>query len=508
MPPTDIAIRSQIMQKRVPVGGMPTPSAFSFRCLVRTLAALFILASFTTVVAAQSAQPHTAAVTSGAASTASTADRDTHEFTLANGLRLIVKEDHRAPTVAHQVWYKTGSVDEVSGTTGVAHMLEHMMFRGTPAYPAGEFSRTVAALGGRENAMTSRDFTMYYQQAEKSHLPKLMAMEADRMVNLKMSREDFQREMKVVMEERRLRTDDSASGTVYEQLMATMYSASPYRHPIVGWMDDLRNMKPDDALQWYRRWYTPNNVIVVIVGDVDPKAVRAMAERTYGKVKPRALPARTLRDEPEQKGIKRIEVKAPAENPSVTLAFKTPRLTDVEKDTDVYALEVLAAVLSGYDNARLDRLLVRERRLADNAGAGYDGVGRGPSMFTLEATPAAGHTTAELEQALRAEIARIAADGVSDDELRRIKTQVISRQVYKRDSVFGQGMEIGASELSGISWRQLDRILERIRAVTSDEVKAVAGRYFTDDVLTVATLLPQPIDPRKPPRAAPAELRH
>ena len=418
----------------------------------------------------------------------------THEFRLPNGLRLIVKEDHRAPTVVHQVWYRAGSVDEVSGTTGVAHMLEHMMFRGTPAYPAGTFSRTVAALGGRDNAMTSRDYTMYYQQAEKSHLPKLMAMEADRMANLKLSPEDFHREMKVVMEERRLRTDDSPGGTLFEQLMASMYVAAPYRHPIIGWMDDLQHMTPDDALAWYRRWYTPNNAVVVVVGDVDPMAVRALAERTYGRVPSRPLPSRTLREEPPQKGAKRIAVKAPAENPSVVLAFKVPALREVEKAVEPYALDVLAAVLSGYENARLDRRLVREQRMADSVSASYDGLGRGPAMFTLSATPSRGHTTEALEQAMRAEIARIADEGVSAQELRRIKTQLVANQVYKRDSVFGQGMEIGIAEMSGISWRQLDRMLERIQGVTSEQVQAVARRYFGGDGLTVATLLPQPLD--------------
>ena len=462
-------------------------------------AAVLVLAlSAPALVGAQTPAPLDAPRTD-ALRTEARAAATTHEFRLRNGLRLIVREDHRAPTVVHQVWYRAGSVDEVSGTTGVAHMLEHMMFRGTPAYPAGTFSRIVAELGGRDNAMTSRDYTMYYQQAEKSHLPKLMAMEADRMANLKMAPDDFSREMKVVMEERRLRTDDSPSGTLFEQLMANMYVASPYRHPIVGWMDDLQHMTLDDALDWYRRWYTPANAVVVVAGDVDPQAVRAMAERTYGRVATRPLPARTLREEPPQKGIKRIAVKVPAENPSVVLAFKTPALRDVEKDADPYALDVLAAVLSGYENARLDRLLVREQRMADSVSAGYDGLGRGPAMFTLSATPAKGHTTEALEQAMRTEVARIAREGVSAQELRRIKAQLVASQVYKRDSVFGQGMEIGIAEMSGISWRQLDRMLERIQSVTSEQVQAVAARYFGDDALTVATLVPQPLDGKARP---------
>src|SRR5437868_6474192 len=378
----------------------------------------------------------------------------TTEFRLSNGLRLIVKEDHRAPTVAHQVWYRTGGIDEVSGTTGVAHMLEHMMFKGTPKVGPGEFSKQVAALGGRENAMTNRDFTMYYQQISKQYLPKMMELEADRMNNLIIKKDEFEREMKVVMEERRLRTDDSARGRVYEQLLATVFTAAPYRHPVIGWPDDLVNMRVEDVQAWYRSWYVPDNVLLVVTGDVKPAEVRAMAERTYGKLKPHPLPIRKDQVEPPQNGVKRIWVKAPAENPYLVMAYKVPRLHDVEKDVDPYALEVLSAVLNGYDNARLNRELVREQRLADDVNVGYDSINRGESLFVLDGTPADGHSTEEIERALREAIQRIAREGVSADELKRVKAQVVASQIYKRDSVFGQGMEIGISEISGISWRQ------------------------------------------------------
>ncbi|TWG83839.1 zinc protease [Cupriavidus gilardii J11] len=444
----------------------------------------------------------------GAVVRGTVADSGTTEFQLANGMRVIVKEDHRAPTVAHQVWYRVGGIDEVSGTTGVAHMLEHMMFKGTPKVGPGEFSRQIAALGGRENAMTNRDFTMYFQQIGKQHLQRMMELEADRMANLIIKRDDFDREMRVVMEERRLRTDDSARGTVYEQLLATVYTAAAYRHPVIGWMNDLQNMRVEDVRKWYREWYVPNNAILVVAGDVNAAEVRAMAERTYGRLKPRALPERKPQLEPPQLGAKRIWVKAPAENPYVVLAYKVPRLRDVEKDVDPYALEVLAAVLNGYDNARLTRELVRVRRLADDVNVGYDSINRGESLFVMDGTPANGHSTEEIERALRAEIDRIAREGVSADELQRVKAQVVASQIYKRDSVFGQGMEIGIAEIAGISWRDIDRILERIKQVTPEQVKAVAAKYFSEDNLTVATLLPQPIDPNKPKQQAPAGLRH
>ncbi len=432
----------------------------------------------------------------------------TTEFKLSNGMRVIVKEDHRAPTVAHQVWYRVGGIDEVSGTTGVAHMLEHMMFKGTPKVGVGEFSKQVAALGGRENAMTTRDFTLYYQQIGKQYLPKMMELEADRMANLIIRKDEFEREMKVVMEERRLRTDDSARGTVYEQLLATVYTAAAYRHPVIGWMDDLVNMRVEDVKDWYRDWYAPDNALLVVTGDVSPAEVRTLAERAYGKIKARPLPLRKPQLEPEQKGVRRVWVKAPAENDYVVMAYKVPRLRDVEKDVDPYALEVLSAVLNGYDNARLTRELVREQRLADDVNVGYDSINRGESLFVLDGTPAKGHTTAQIESALRGEIQRIAKEGVSPEELKRVKAQVVAGQIYKRDSVFGQGMEIGVAEISGLSWRQIDRMLDKIKAVTPAQVQAVAAKYFSDDNLTVATLVPQPVDPNKPKTQAPAGLRH
>ena len=223
---------------------------------------------------------------------------DTHEFQLSNGLKLIVREDHRAPTVAHMVWYRAGSMDEINGRTGVAHVLEHMMFKGTDKVKSGEFSRLVAAVGGRENAFTSRDYTAYFQQVEKSKLDEVIKLEADRMSNLNFDDAEFLNEIQVVMEERRLRTEDNPSSLLNESLMATAYMSSPYRHPVVGWMNDLQNMKASDARDWYRAWYKPNNATVVITGDVDAKKVLAIVEKYYGAVAAQELPARKPQVEP------------------------------------------------------------------------------------------------------------------------------------------------------------------------------------------------------------------
>ena len=286
-----------------------------------------------------------------------------HEYKLANGMKVIVKEDHRAPVVVSQVWYRAGSMDELNGTTGVAHVLEHMMFKGTKAVPAGEFSKQIAAAGGRENAFTSRDYTAYFQQLQKSKLALSLKLEADRMHNLVLSPKEFAKEIKVVMEERRLRTDDKPQALVYEKLMAAAYQAHPYHHPIIGWMNDLENMTADDARDWYRRWYAPNNATLVVVGDVKPQEVLKLAERYFGKIKPVALPQRKPQAEPEQRGIKRVTVKAPAKLPYLAMGYHAPALRDPDKDWEPYALEVLAGVLDGNASARLNQALVR--RAAD-----------------------------------------------------------------------------------------------------------------------------------------------
>jgi zinc protease len=433
---------------------------------------------------------------------------DIHEYRLANGLKLIVKEDHRAPTVANMVWYRAGSIDEQNGTTGVAHVLEHMMFKGTKKLKPGEFSKKVAELGGRENAFTSKDYTAYHQQVEKSRLAQVMALEADRMQNLRMDPSEFAKEIRVVMEERRLRTDDQPTALMMEALNATAFTANPYHHPVVGWMDDLQNMTAADALAWYQRWYAPNNAVVVIAGDVNPQQVLKLAEQFFGKIPPKTLPKTKPQDEPKQIGIRRVSVKGPAENPYLVMAYKVPKLLDVEKDDDPFALEVLAAVLDGYDNARLSAKLVRTDRIANSVDAGYDATARGPVLFMLSGEPTRGTSLEQLEVALRGEVERIAKEGVSADELKRVKAQLIASQVYKRDSVFGQAMEIGSMELSGFSYKLIDRMIERLAAVTPAQVQAVAQKYFSDDQLTVATLLPLPITAQAENKPSVQGLRH
>jgi zinc protease len=428
------------------------------------------------------------------------------EHQLANGLRVIVKEDRRAPTVVHMVWYRAGSMDETNGTTGVAHLLEHMMFKGTPAIGAGEFSRLVAASGGRDNAFTNRDYTAYFQQVPRQQLERMMEIEADRMRHLTLDPKEFEQEIKVVMEERRMRTDDQPHAALGEQLHAVAFQAHPYRAPVIGWMSDLEAMTAQDARDWYERWYVPNNAYAVIVGDVDHEKVFSLAEKYYGPLAARPLPARKPQQEPVQAGIRRLVFKAPADMPVLLMAYKAPALRDVDRDVDPYALEILSAILDGHEAARFPRKLVREQRLAVSAGVGYDAIARGPGLFYLQASPSAGHTCAELEAGLRAEIARIARDGVDDKELARARAQLIAGEVYKRDSMFAQAMEIGQLEAAGVSYRQEQRLIEKLQAVTAEEVKSVALRYLVDDALTVAELDPQPL-PEAPRRPA-VTIRH
>nr|WP_198983905.1 pitrilysin family protein [Herbaspirillum sp. ASV7] len=429
------------------------------------------------------------------------------EFVLGNGMKVIVKEDRRAPIAVQMVWYKVGAIDEFNGTTGVSHALEHMMFKGTRHHKVGEFSRLVAELGGQENAFTANDYTAYFQQIEKGQLEKVMALEADRMANLQFDAGEFAKEIRVIMEERRWRTDDQPMGLLNEALNAAAWTAHPYHHPVVGWMDDLQHMSVQDIAAWYRRWYAPNNATLVVAGDVDAQRVLALAKTYFGKIPARPIVRGKPQNEPTQLGLRRVTVKAPAENPYVVMAFKVPSLRDVEQDQDAYALDVLSAVLDGYDNARLSAHLVRTGNQATAVGASYDGVARGPVLFTLEGSPAEGVSTEQLEGLLRAEVTKVASEGVSEQELQRVKTQLIAAQVYKRDSVFGQAMEIGMMEAAGIGQKNIERIIERLKSVTAAQVQAVAQRYFKDDNLTVATLVPLPLEGKRP-APPPAGLLH
>jgi zinc protease len=373
------------------------------------------------------------------------------------------------------------------------------MFKGTPTLGPGEYSKRIAALGGRDNAFTSRDATAYHQQIPASRLREVMELEADRFARNVWTDDEFKREIEVVKEERRQRIDDSPRGQLYEAARAVMFTASPYRRPIIGWMNDLDVMTPQDVREFYQRWYVPGNAAVIVAGDVDVDQVRRWAEQYYGAIAARALPARKPRLEPPQSGPRRIEHRARSSQPFVSLMFKVPQLDPqaLHQDKldpasrDALALTVLAWVLDGHSAARLDRTLVQgEQPVALRAGA-YNGLyGRGPQVFVLDGVPAEGISARQLMDALRAQVSRVAREGIAAVELERVKIQWLASQTYKRDALFSQANEIGNNWLLGLPIDADRRLVQHLRGLTAADVQSVAQRYFGEDQLTEAILVP------------------
>ena len=421
------------------------------------------------------------------------AEPQVHEYQLENGLKILVQEDHRSPAIVSQVWYKVGASNEYGGITGISHMLEHMMFKGTQKHPPGEFSRIIAANGGRENAFTGQDYTAYFQMLEKTRLPVSFELEADRMRNLKLIEAEFAKEHQVVLEERRLRTDDQPRSKMQEHFESVAYSNSPYKNPVVGWPDDVAGLTLDDLRRWYSLWYAPNNATLVVVGDVNPDEVFKQAKKFFGPLKKSVLPAPKLQGEVEQLGLRRLTVKVPAKLPNLVMGYKTPSLKTVADETEAYALEVAAGILDGGNSARFSSRLVRGQQIAAAAGAGYDLYSRLSNLFTLEGTPVQGKSVAELEAALLDEVRRLRDDPISAEELQRVKAQVSASHVYQLDSIMYQAMQIGTAETVGLGWKKVGEYVDKVNAVTAEQVQAVARKYLVDDHLTIAHLEPLPL---------------
>ena len=412
------------------------------------------------------------------------------EFVLENGLKLIVKEDHRAPVVVSQVWYKVGSGYEHSGITGISHMLEHMMFKGTDDFQPGEFSRIIAAQGGTENAFTSYDYTAYFQELEKSRLEVSFELEADRMRDLRLSSDALALEKQVVMEERRLRTDDDPQTLTLEHFRAVAFKNSPYRNPVIGWMTDIKSYELDDVQSWYRQWYAPNNAVVVVVGDVDPSQVRALADKHFGKMAAVELDEIKPEREVPQLGPQRITVQRPAKVPYLLLGYKVPSLATAEVDWEPYALTVLAAIFDANEGARFGKNLRRGRQLAAQLMTDYGLYDHKSTLFVVAGYPTPGTDVDALESAIRQEIARVQRELVTDAELDRIRTQVVAEDVYARDSLFYQAMQLGRLEAIGLGWQRRDEFIDRINSVTVEQVQMVAKKYLVEQGLTVAMLEP------------------
>jgi zinc protease len=418
-----------------------------------------------------------------------------HEFMLDNGLRLIVREDHRTPVVASQVWYKTGSVFEEAGKTGLAHLLEHMMFKGTQKHPMGEFSRIMAENGADENAFTSYDFTAYVQQLEASRLAVSFELEADRMQNVVFDAAEFKKEQQVVLEERRLRTEDDPEALLNELFNASAFQTSPYHHPVIGWMDDITHTTVDDVKQWYQRWYSPNNATVVVVGDVEPQAVLALAKQHFGAIQPFTIKPAPKRTEVPQYGIKRVTLKRPAKVAKLMMGYKTPSITSQAQaqDWQPYALEVLAWVLDGGNSARLSKRVIRGAEIASSLTTDYSLFQRLDGLFILAGTPSQKADVAQLERALRAQIQQVQTQLVSADELQRVKAQLTAGWVFAKDSVYYQAYIMGQLASLDLDWRLYDDYIQRVSKITPEQVREVAQKYLIDDGLTVAVLEPQPL---------------
>ncbi len=410
---------------------------------------------------------------------------EVREYTLDNGLKVLISEDHKVPLATFEIWYKVGSRSEQSGKTGLSHLLEHMMFKGTPKYGSKEFSKIIQRNGGFDNAMTTRDYTMYFQTMASDRIGISIDLESDRMTNLLMDPKETGAERSVVMEERRMRFDDDPQNSLFEDFVATSMMTHPYRRPLIGWMPDIASLSRDELYRHYKTFYAPDNAFIVIVGDVNSEEVMKKIKAAFGNMKKSDLRAAPITREPEQNGEKRVYLKKEAELPYILVGYHTPSFPH----EDSAALEVLNTILSGGKSARLYRSLIYEKKLALNAGSDYSGNYLDPFLFFFWGSPAPGRDVAELEKAFFAEIETIKNAAPTETEVRKAKNQIEASFVFGQDSLYMQAMKIGVFEMLG-GWRLMDKYLEGIRKVTPEAVQRVAKKYLDEDNRTVGILIP------------------
>ena len=412
-------------------------------------------------------------------------------FTLGNGLQVVVVENARAPIVVQMVWYRVGAADEPPGKSGIAHFLEHLMFKGTPSVPSGEFSKIVAANGGSDNAFTSQDYTAYVQRVASDKLELVMRMESDRMANLRLTDEQVATERGVVQEERRQRTGNSPSARLYERRRAVTYLRHPYRIPVIGWKREIDRLTTEDARAFYRRHYAPNNAILIVSGDATAAGVRRLAEKYYGPIPRRAVPERARPVEPDQLAAKRITMKSPRVRvPSVSITFRAPSYSAGET-RHAYPLLLLSDILGGGSTSRLHRRLVIEEKAASGAGAGYLGIALDMGEFSVSASALAGGDIARVEALLREEIERVVEHGVTEAELARGKRTMLAGAVYARDGLRAAPRVIGRALTTGQTIADVEAWPERIRAVTAAAVLDAARAVFVERRSVTAVLLPE-----------------
>jgi zinc protease len=400
-------------------------------------------------------------------------------FTLANGLELVVVPDRRTPVVTHMIWYKVGSADEPPGTSGIAHFLEHLMFKGTAKHPAGKFSKTLSILGGQENAFTSTDYTGYFQRTSREHLPTLMEFEADRMTGLTLSDDVVRPELQVVLEEQNSRVANNPAARLGEQVMAALYLNHPYGRPVIGWRHEIEKLTREDALAFYRRFYTPNNAIVVVAGDVTPEEVKALAEKTYGQVQRRSETGPRVRPkEPAVEAVRQVTLADPrVAQPSLQRSYLVPSYATA-KPEEAEAIDVLAHVLGNGSTSRLYRILVAEKGIATSASAWYQGSALDQSRFGVAGTPKPGVTLPQLEEAIDAVIASVLENGITAEELTRVKTRMIADVVFDQDNQATLARWYGTALTTGMTVESVETWASRIRAVTAEQVRDVARRFL------------------------------
>src|SRR5450830_27704 len=417
----------------------------------------------------------------------------THEFTLDNGLKVVVREDHRAPVVVSQIWYKVGSSYETPGQTGLSHALEHMMFKGSSKAGPGEASLILRDLGAEENAFTSDDYTAYYQVLARDRLSVALELEADRMASLRLPADEFSREIEVIKEERRLRTDDKPMGKAFERFKAMAYPASGYHTPTIGWMADLDRMKIEELRHWYQSWYVPNNATLVVVGDVTPDEVKTLAQRYFGAIPRRDTPPAKIPRELDEPGERLITLHVKTQLPSLMLSFNVPSFATAEDKRSVTALRLIAALLDGGYSARLPSQLERGEELISGGSSSYDAYTRGDTLFLLSATPNSQKkkTLADTEAGLWRLLDQLKTQAPSAEELERVRAQVIAGLVYERDSITSQASAIGILETVGLSWKMMDTELSDLQSITPQDIQKAARTYFTRERLSVAHVLPE-----------------
>jgi zinc protease len=432
------------------------------------------------------------AVTAVAARLAESAVFNPETFTLDNGMQVVVVTNRRAPVVSHHVWYKVGSADSPLGKSGLPHFLEHLMFKGTESLAPGEFSRIVARNGGNENAFTGPDYTGYFQTIAKDRLELVMRMEADRMANLHLDEQEVLHERSVVLEERSQRIDNDPGSRLSEQLNATQYYHHPYRIPVIGWRHEMASYTLEDALDFYRKWYAPNNAVLIVAGDIDVEELRPLAEKYYGAIPARPVPERIRVQEPPQEAPRQIVLSDPrVQQPSWTRSYLAPSFT-AGATAHAYPLEVLAEIFGGTSTSRLYRSLVIEQKLATSAGAYYRGSSLDPTTFRVYASPRPGITLDQLEAAVDAELERLRSEPITDKEVARATQRLVAEATYAQDSLSTAVRSFGVALATGRKVEDVEAWPERIDAVTAAEVNAAAAHVFRPEYSVTGRLVSAP----------------